>query len=50
VSAVTIIRRTQANPPAGGPPAEGPPAGESPSGASPESAAAGVPSDTSGAG
>jgi hypothetical protein len=50
VSAVNIIRRTQANPPAGGPPAEGPPAGESPSGASPESAAAGVPSDTSGAG
>jgi hypothetical protein len=60
VTAVNIIRRTRGTPPAGGPPAEGPPAegppaegppaGDPPVESSPESAAAGAPSDPTGAG
>jgi hypothetical protein len=46
VTAVNIIRRTRANPPAGGPTPEGPSAGDSAAGGSPENAATGAPSDT----
>jgi hypothetical protein len=52
VTAVNIIRRTRANPPAGGPTTEGPAAGGGPStgdrtaGGSPENAPTGTPSDT----
>jgi hypothetical protein len=50
VTAVNIIRRTRANPPAGGPTTEGRPAGDSTAGGSPENAATGAPSDTSSTG
>jgi hypothetical protein len=54
VTAVNIIRRTRANPPAGPPTSGGTsaggPSGDATAGSSPESTAAGAPSDTSSAG